>query len=149
MFVVFDLDGTLADADHRNPLIMGPTANRHKNWEEYYARCEYDPPVAPIIALWHALECAGHRLEIWTGRSIGVKDKTITWLARYGIYNPEILMRPLDDHRPDTELKGEWLATTMVRGPGKPDMVIEDRTRMINFWRSMGIIALQCAPGDF
>lgn len=140
LFVVFDLDGTLALTEHREHLVKA------KDWRAFYAACDGDAPCAPLIATANALNSAGHRVEIWSGRSAEVRVKTEAWLKPHGILGAlPLKMRPEGDHRPDTALKGEWLAGA-VR---KPDLVFEDRASMVEMWRSHGIVCAQVAPGNF
>jgi len=147
MNVVFDLDGTLANCEHRNHLVHGV---EKPDWETYYKLCPLDKPIWPVIELAAGLIRHGNRIEIWTGRSEVARADTVTWLNTVGLkaLRGELLMRPIGDHRPDTELKAEWLADARETGFA-PELVIEDRKRMIDFWRSQGLVALQCADGNF
>lgn len=140
MFVVFDLDGTLALTEHRAHHLTG----EKKDWRAFYAACDKDEPCEPLWATFFALMDAGHRVEIWTGRSAEVARKTGDWLFDRGI-KMAIRMREEGDHRPDTVLKAEWLADE----ERKPDLVFEDRASVVAMWRSHGIVCCQVAPGDF
>ena len=44
----------------------------------------------------------------------------------------------------DDQVKGEWLQQR-----GKPDLVIEDRARVVHMWRKLGVNCLQIAEGEF
>lgn len=46
----------------------------------------------------------GAEVEIWSGRSDEVKDKTTAWLAEHGLGHIKIRTRAAGDHRPDTVL---------------------------------------------
>jgi hypothetical protein len=141
MFVVFDLDGTLAHTEHRAHFL-----NRHpKDWRAFYAACDKDQPCDPIIRTLIGFYVTGADVEIWTGRSKEVEDKTASWLAEYGLGMIPIQMREDGDHRPDTVLKEEWLS----QSHRKPDLVFEDRASVVAMWRSHGIICCQVAEGDF
>jgi hypothetical protein len=72
MKIIFDLDGTLALIDHRVHFL-----NREKkDWRAFYAACDRDQPCHPIIRTMLALYTTGADVEIWTGRSMEVFDKT-------------------------------------------------------------------------
>ncbi len=156
MRVIFDLDGTLADDTQRaHYLTDGPK----KNWEAYFDACEGDTPHTHIIQLLKALSEHGDKVEIWTGRSARVRDKTIAWLNERGIeveppffqtpYEVVALrMRPEGDFRPDTILKHEWLEQARERGEA-PDLAFDDRDRVVAMWRERGIPCCQVAPGEF
>src|SRR5690606_19337918 len=141
VFVVFDLDGTLALTEHREHFLK----REPKDWRGFYAACDADEPCAPIVSTMHALIVAGDRVEIWSGRSAEVEDKTLAWLHRHGLTGVRLRMRAEGDHQPDTRLKAAWMAEE----DQKPDLVFEDRASMVAMWRSHGIVCCQVAPGDF
>lgn len=139
LFVVFDLDGTLALTDHRAHFLEGET----KDWRGFYEACDKDEPCHPIIAVARAMMVIGHRVEIWSGRSGEVANKTREWLCTNGLAALNIRMRAEGDHQPDTTLKAGWLQH------GKPDLIFEDRASVVAMWRSHGIVCAQVAPGEF
>jgi hypothetical protein len=140
MFFVFDLDGTISDATHRlYHLQVKP-----KDWASFYAGCINDAAIEPTIAVMRALVAVGHRVEIWTGRSDETEQMTRTWLHRYDVPDVRLRMRKAGDHRPDVEVKVEWLSLD-----DRPDMVFEDRSSMVEMWRALEIRVAQVAPGDF
>ena len=142
MFVVFDLDGTLALTEHRAHFLNRP--GREKDWRGFYAACDKDEPCHPIIRTLLALDATGAHVEIWSGRSDEVRDKTTAWLAEHGLAHIAIRTRKAGDHRPDTVVKAEWLDEGR-----KPNLVFEDRASVVALWRSRGIVCCQVAPGDF
>lgn len=142
MFVVFDLDGTLALTGHREHFLKAEP----KDWRGFYAACDGDGPCKAIIDTANALNSAGHRVEIWSGRSEEVRDKTEAWLRPHGILGAlPLRMRAEGDHQPDTKLKAAWLDAE----PTPPDLVFEDRASMVAMYRGRGIVCAQVAPGDF
>lgn len=140
MFVVFDLDGTLALTEHRAHFLEQDP----KDWRGFYAACDQDEPCRPLIRLLDNLQGVGVRIEIWSGRSDEVADKTNRWLRLHDLDHLTIRMREAGDHQPDTTLKAAWMAEH-----GRPDVVFEDRASMVAMWRSNGIVCCQVAPGDF
>ena len=142
MFFVFDLDGTLADIKHRKHHVR----DGNRNWKQFFAECTGDRPNEPVIAAFKALEAAGHRLEIWSGRSDEVEAETRKWLKDQGI-DPSHLthMRPEKNYDPDDELKRRWLHACDKR----PDAIYDDRNKVVKMWRSEGIPCFQVAPGNF
>lgn len=73
MFVVFDLDGTLALTEHRAHFLKRPS--KEKDWRGFYAACDWHEPCQPIIRTLLALHNTGAEVQIWSGRSDEVKDK--------------------------------------------------------------------------
>lgn len=108
--IIFDLDGTLADCNHRKYLIdeQGihpayfrhpcPTCNDgsyhmidiqfHKatgkkwkpNWNAFFEACSDDLPIKPVIMLFRNLLCEDE-IQIWSGRSESVREKTMQWIS--------------------------------------------------------------------
>lgn len=160
MNIIFDLDGTLSLDDHRRHFLLGET----KDWDGYFSQCHLDKPNKPLIRIIKELSMPWNKIEIWSGRSKGPDnvwfDKTIEWFAIQGIgfvgeRHPRILpivselkMRDYDDYRNDVVLKREWLREARAKGQ-EPDLVFEDRDRVVEMWREEGIPCLQAAPGDF
>ncbi len=145
MFIVFDLDGTLALNDHRQHFVDRPVGE--KDWHAFFAACDKDEPCKPLVALAYELHNSGmNHVEIWSGRSAEVNDKTMVWLDVNGLGDIPRRMRAADDHRPDTVLKAEWLESC---GPRRPQLVFDDRASVVQMWRDNGIICAQVAPGEF
>lgn len=143
MFVVFDLDGTLALTEHRAHFLDRPTSE--KDWRGFYGACDRDKPCWPVIRAAQALHAAGHTVEIWSGRSDEVADKTTAWLLAHGLDHLRIRTRKAGDHTADTVLKAAWLD----EADRKPDLIFEDRASVVAMWRDRGIVVAQVAPGEF
>lgn len=138
MFVVFDLDGTLADCGHRLHYLDA------KDWRGFFAACDQDKPIWRVIAILQAMHDAGHKIEIWSGRSDECRHATEMWLRRHGLPEVPVIMRTAGDKRPDDEVKAEFLI-----GCAEPDLIFDDRTRVVQMWRSKGITCVQVAEGEF
>ena len=144
---LFDLDGCLANGDHRLHHIQ----KTPKDWTSYFAACGNDEPIHHMIKLltdvWSDTD-----FFILTGRSDEVRAETMAWLRKH-LHWPElpedgVFMRKAGDHRPDDVIKMEMLA--MVRAMGyEPIMAFEDRDRCVAAYRAAGIPCLQVAPGAF
>ena len=138
MFVVFDLDGTLANDSHRRHFVE----QRPRDYASYHAGISQDPSVGPLVELSHMLIASRtnrNRVEIWTGRPEEFREETEAWLWRIGASYSKLLMRPDDQRtRPVNEIKGEWLETH-----GRPDLIFDDRDKGVEFWRSKGLLCVQ------
>lgn len=144
MFVVFDLDGTLANCEHRLHHIKGDEKPTPEQWDAFFAACDGDEPILPAISVLVALHKIGHDVAIWSARSDQARTETSKWLHWHGVPGIPLVMRRKGDHRNDDILKAEWIAEF-----GKPDLVFEDRARVVKMWRSMGIPCFQVADGEF
>lgn len=158
--VVFDLDDTLANAEHRAHILEQEFETEGEKWDTFFDACDRDAPVFPIIAIYNSLVASGHyRVEIWTGRSEKVRQKTEDWLSKFLFdwfprtadfyeiqgYKPVLRMRPADDFRKDTEVKGEFLE----QAGQTPFMAFDDRNVMVKWWRDQGVTCLQVKESDF
>lgn len=147
-YIVFDLDGTLANCEHRKHLIEGP----EKNWDEFFLACSGDSLIEPVaklfMILWHAFLDPNKKysLIIMSGRGQISRQLTIDWLHGHGIYPDALLMRPIGDFTPDNELKMKW-ATEL--GIENIDMVFDDRDKVVKMWRDLGIQCFQANEGNF
>lgn len=159
--IIFDLDGTLADCEHRRHFVQRPalygasvcfdpkdgqifTKDIWKpNWKAFYEACDKDRPIIPVIAMLNALENTYTLgIEIWSARCESVRARTNTWLIQNGITDLERLknlkMRPEGDSTPDDVLKEKWLDETLAQNK-RVDYVFDDRPKVVRMWRRRGI----------
>lgn len=136
MQVIFDLDGTIANIDHRTHFVR----NGRRDWDSFFRACVNDLGVPHVIETFHAHIAAGHNVRIWSGRSDVVRRETEDWLSDMGI-DPCYLqhMRAAGDNTPDVDLKRYWLSQTDPR----PDLVYDDRQRVVDMWRAEGVPCFQ------
>ncbi|MGW7465508.1 phosphatase domain-containing protein [Streptomyces xantholiticus] len=101
---VFDLDGTLSDAGHRQHLLE----RKPRAWDAFFAAASDDPPLAEGVALCleTAKEC---EVMYLTGRPERCRADTVDWLAAQGLPEGRIFMRRNDDRRPARRTKLEIL----------------------------------------
>lgn len=137
---ISDLDGTLALINGRDPYDG--------------TKCSSDLPNEPVIAVYKALQAAGYKAVILSGRCTGppgreaaAMDATLQWLEEHGISFDYFEMRPTGDSRRDCILKKEMLER--VEKHYNIHLVLDDRKQVVDMWREQGIPCLQVAPGDF
>lgn len=138
---IFDLDGTLADCQHRVPLIP--------DWDAFFAACDKDTPIWPVIRTARKLEL---NADIWvvSGRNEQAREQTLEWMADHNVPPTWLkFMRAHKDHRPDDEVKREWLHSLAAEDRERIVAVFDDRDRVVNMWREEGLPCFQVAPGDF
>lgn len=142
-FYVFDLDGTLANCQHRVEKYL---KGDKPDWRAFFAACPDDTAINHVVDILMALKRRGDRIEIWSGRSDEVREQTSQWLENNHMDRDWLThMRKAGDHRPDDIVKREFLATSDVR----PDVIFDDRKRVVDMWRAEGIPCFQVADGDF
>ena len=143
MIIVFDIDGTVADVAHRLHWIE----TKPKNWPAFYGGIPHDPEIEPLANLAREL-AKEHTLVYCTGRDEKYRASTKAWLAEHGMTHQGLYMRPDHDHRIDSEVKHD-LVQRIWSEHGRPDLVFEDRQRNVDMFRSLGLICLQVAKGDY
>ena len=150
MRIIFDLDGTLADNTHRMHFLD----QEPKDWDGFFAACSDDAPMIALEVFRQLSQNPLNRISIWSGRGVGpnneVEAKTVAWLHDHlidpGYY--DIRMRGHEDYTPDEQLKAKWLEEESCDGVW-PDLVFDDRQKVVDMWRERGIPCFQVAPGDF
>ena len=85
-------------------------------------------------------------------RGIEVQIKTVRWLTEYTTFTDAellfggiLIMRPAADHRPDHELKYEWLNRMLIDDRERLVAVFDDRDTVVGMWRAAGISCFQVA----
>lgn len=172
--IIFDLDGTLADCEHRthfveeppmwiaNPefqktpmvssVITNPAWRNFKpDWDAFYEACDKDLPIQPVMDIWNDQISLGGmgQHQIWSGRSESVREKTEEWLKYHLLCfeSHQLKMRPIGDSTPDDVLKEKWLDEALAKGE-TIDYVFDDRKKVCDMWRRRGIFVFNCAQRD-
>lgn len=148
---IFDIDGTLANSDHRQHLVK----QQPRDWDKFFDLCHLDAPIQHVCDLAaHLLDysegMSGFEVVFMTGRPEKCRGDTMLWLSRHGLYvaNSRLYMRPDGDYRDDTEVK-LILLQELRRDGFEPVMVFDDRNKVVAMWRENGVPCAQVAIGDF
>ena len=172
--VIFDIDGTLADIEHRRPFVAG----KKKDFDAFNAAMVNDTPNAPIVDLLHM--CLGRfdptQVIFCTGRMEQYREVTRNFLLdkceveeflslvmdkhrhepKYrrmveDTLDVFLIMRPDERrHDPDHQIKQEML-DEILKTVDKSNILyaVDDRQRVVDMWRSNGLTCLQVAEGNF
>lgn len=142
--VIMDIDGTLANADHRIHLLLG----EKKDWPAFLAAAPGDSVNEEIKILNNTLY-QDNVIVICTGRNEKTRAETEKWLADNGISYDHLLMRPADDFSEDTIVKKAML--DQVRGEMGlvPLFAVEDRKKVAAMFRENGVRCLHVCEGDY
>ncbi len=132
--IICDLDGTLALLRSRGPF----------DW----ARVGEDAPNLPIIDLVRRY-ASDHAVFIVTGRSEECRAATVCWLREHDVPCLCLFMRPTNDYRKDAVVKRELWERQIVPMGYSITLAVDDRDQSVAFWRALGIVCLQVAPGAF
>lgn len=166
--VIFDIDGTLADASHRLHFIQQDP----KDWDSFLSD-EQVAKDAPIKHTWDIL--AGmvsmpnrYRVIFITGRAERTRQMTYDWLTdsacpirwevnnawirhtRYqGRHMGPILYMRKDGDRRKSELTKRTLLKAARSDGFNPQIVFEDRRADAAMWREEGLLCYHVAEGDY
>lgn len=139
--IVVDLDGTLANIDHRLHFIK----QEKPDWKGFYKACNKDSVNEWCFALIRALTALGKDVRIVTARSQEAYLLTSNWLQEHGvddyIYKFHFV-RGIGDYTSDDELKIKWLNESGLKD--RILFVVDDRQRVVDMWRKEGLVCLQC-----
>ena len=149
---IFDIDGTLSNADHRLHLILNHEGKKihAPHWNDFLAAAKDDPPIENICDIYRLISQGGEQIILSTGRREDQREMTEAWLLKHGLYHDGLHMRPLGDYRSDTIVKPEVIRKAF--GRDIPDLVyaiFEDRARVTAAWRALGYTVCQVAEGDY
>ena len=141
--IVFDLDGTIADVQHRVHLVQRPKPD----WRGFHKSCSADKVNVWCLELAKSMAAAGYKIVVVSARSREAEPETIEWFARHwdtaGFNYALNLIRAEGDYTPDQILKKAWLDSSGLKE--RIQFVVDDRTRVVDMWRENGLTCLQCA----
>jgi predicted kinase len=130
---IFDIDGTLALMDGRSPY------DTRRAGEDL--KCE------GVNLVKQALQ-VNYRILVVSGREEAYREITEDWFRRHHIAANDLFMRKTGDTREDSIIKLE-----IFRNDIAPNYrvlgVFDDRDRVVEMWRRIGLQCFQVAPGDF
>jgi phosphoglycolate phosphatase-like HAD superfamily hydrolase len=172
--IIFDIDGTLADIEHRRHFVTG----KKKDFDAFNAAMVNDVVNQPIAnLLWMSLSRFDTTQVIFcTGRMEQFREVTRNFLLDdceveefLSLVNEEhrsepkyrrmvedhldtyLMMRPDNRrHDPDKDIKQDML-NEILKTVDKSNILfaVDDRQRVVDMWRSNGITCLQVAEGNF
>jgi predicted kinase len=132
--ILVDIDGTMALMDGRGPYETEKAASDLPNW--------------PILELVEAMAVYA-KIIYMSGRDAKFRNLTLDWLSKWGVsYDGVLHMRPEGDTRNDSIVKLE-LFNTHIRDKFNVKFVLDDRDRVVEMWRKLGLTCLQVAYGNF
>lgn len=142
--ILVDLDGTLCDVEHRVHHVRG----ENKNWKEFNALMVHDELNHWCFELMEAMSARGYKIIFVTGRGEGNRVHTEDWLKKHNVKYEHLYMRAAIDYREDSDVKEE-IYLEKIEQNYQVLFVVDDRKSVVDRWRKLDLICLQCAPGDF
>ena len=163
--VIFDLDGTIADIEIRRKKSIKP--NGKMDWDIFFHpdNIKYDKPIPAIVNLIQTYEDKAYKIVIFSGRNDRSWKETKDWLKTHNVPHDLLVMRPdkfksksspVADGNPATGdmryMPDEILKKKMLDEFVDIDdvlFVVDDRNKVVDMWRGLGLVVLQPAPGNF
>lgn len=131
--ITVDLDGTLAHMNGRSPY--DPTL---------YHTDTVDSAIQTVVNdLW-----PNHQVIVFTGRSEEHREVCEQWLRDNDVLFDDLLMRPDGDDRQDGIVKAEIFQEHIAPNYNHI-MHFDDRDRVVDALRAIGVKVAQVAPGQF
>lgn len=150
---VVDIDGTLANLDHRLHYIQSTPKNHDAFFEQVYRDDVYHRIWDAVLAL----QDSGHTIVILSGRPNSCGHETDEWLnAREfmteglpALDHDYLFMRQAGDHRPDDQVKRQLMNWMFDCGLRKDaiKIVLDDRDSVCAVWREMELPLVQVKEG--
>lgn len=131
---IFDIDGTLALMDGRSPYD--------------YTKVGTDIVNRDVACVMREMQVAGNLAIVMSGRDGSCLADTVNWLNQNNLTPDMLLMRPDGDTRNDAVVKKE-LYRKEVAGKFEVLGVFDDRNRVVDMWRSLGLTCFQVHYGNF
>lgn len=131
MISVFDIDGVLADASHREHHV----ASKPKNWNAFFDEVGND---AVIEAGRQRLieEAATNEVVLLSGRPERCRKDTLAWLERNGFGSPTLVLRPNRDFRRASVFKDQ--AIISIGSPDQIAVIVDDDISVVARLAEMG-----------
>ncbi len=130
--VICDIDGTVANNDHRQHLLQG-----FKTWDKFFAHLSEDLPISEVIEFVINLHNEGRDIVFVTGRPARYEEATRKWLERYFDFEIKLIMRQDKDKRNKVEVKKEIFLENFK----SEDifLVIDNDRDLIKMWQSLSL----------
>jgi hypothetical protein len=152
--IVCDLDGTLANCEHRVHHVQKTDGNglkRKPDWDAFYAGVKDDTvndAVIHVLDKFMFYETAIYSIIFCTGRPERCRADTEAWIKDMcHIYGFTLLMRKDGDFRADHVVKQEILDKYIDKD--RVLFVLDDRQQVVDMWRRNGLTCFQVAEGNF
>jgi phosphoglycolate phosphatase-like HAD superfamily hydrolase len=143
--VIFDIDGTIADVEHRRHFVEQKPAD----WKSFRAETVNDTPMQWVVDVAKRFIAQGDHVAFFSARNESEREITEKQISEWvGDGHKGLFLRPDGDYRPDEEFKSD-LADTFEEMGGTIDLVFDDRNKVVDMWRKRGTTVVQVAEGDF
>ena len=146
--IIFDVDGTIADVEHRRHLVNGDKGFK-PDWDAFRKATEDDTPVQWVCDIAKRYIAQGDDVAFFSARNESEREITEKQISQWiGDGHKGVFLRPNGDYTTDDEFKSA-LADKFIDMGGKIDLIFDDRQKVVDMWRDKGFTVVQVADGDF
>ena len=143
-FVLCDIDGTIADCEHRRIFVKDEV----KNWKGFFGAMAIDLPIKTTLDLLEEYKKKGHQIILLTARPEDYRKVTEDWLEKFTNINPlTVIMRRKNDTRPETVVKQEMFET-YFKDKYEIETMIDDRPSTIQMWKENNVPVIDVGKGE-
>ncbi len=141
--VIFDLDGVISDATHRQHFLK----QKKREWDEFFRSCPADPPLPAGVTLLELISNS-KKIVILTARPVSIQRETLNWLEAQNISWDALIMRSEEDRMSSSEMKR--LALNQIREAGfLPLLALDDDPRNIEMYEEEQIPTIYVYSGYY
>ena len=143
--IIFDVDGTMANLDHRLHWVR----SKPKNWPAFFEGIHLDEPIETVIRMLKNFHADGYTILVCSGRGRDLFDKTAKWFEeKAGVLHliTDVFMRAEKDQRSDDIVKSELLDEILAQGY-EIVAVVDDRPKVIRMWKKRGLFVINVGSG--
>ena len=134
--VLCDIDGTIANNDHRQHYLEGK-----KDWEGFFSELSSDTPIYDVINMVKDLFTSGKEIVFLTGRPKKYNYSTTLWLMDYFDFEINLVMRKNNDYRNKLIIKKELVEQNF--NLDDIDLIIDNDENLVSMWKDLGISTFQ------
>lgn len=141
--VVFDMDGVISDASHRQHFLR----DGRRDWDGFFEACGDDTVISDTAVLLDLLG-ADHSIVLLTARPMDVRPTTLDWLSRYGLPWDGLMMRDFGDYSASREFKSRTVTQMRDRGMDLR-LAFEDDIGNVEMFRSHDVPCIYIHSGYY
>tara|TARA_X000001036_G_C20587960_1_gene769538 strand:+ start:157 stop:591 length:435 start_codon:yes stop_codon:yes gene_type:complete len=140
--VLCDIDGTVANNDHRQHYLEGK-----KDWDGFFSELINDRPIPEIINQIKEHHSSGKKIIFLTGRPEKYRKQTLLWLLEYFDFELNLLMRKNKDQRNKLIIKKEIFELNF--DVKDIFLIFENDEELISMWKDFGANVFDINKSDY
>jgi hypothetical protein len=141
--LIADVHGTLSNFEHRLKFVKGD----NPDWDQFNRELAADLPEEKVINILRLAHQVRWTIILVTGTPERYHGLLAAWLRRHNIPFSALFMRRNGDYRSDIDVKRDMFEENFA--DYNIQFILEDRDKVVAFWRSLGLTCLQVKNGAY